>query len=340
MTKVVTFGEILLRLSPSGHNRFMQDGRFDASFGGAEANVAVSLANFGEKVSFVTKLPKDAIGDACIADLRSFDVDVNSIAFGGDRMGIYFYEKGASVRPSLILYDRKGSAFSEINKSDFDFEKIFDGADWFHFTGITPALSKNVVEVLEDAISVAKKKGIKISCDLNYRSKLWSKEEAKTVMTKLCKNVDILICNESDANDVFGIAAKDTDIVSGKISNAGYEEVSKKLKETFGFEKVAITLRKSISASVNDWSAMLYDGKESIFSKEYHLDIVDRVGAGDSFAAGLIYGIRKGYDDKKSLEFAVAASALKHTIAGDFNRVKVNEVEKLMNGDASGRVAR
>ena len=340
MGKIVTFGEIMLRLAPNGYYRFFQNDQMQATFGGGEANVAVSLANFGEDVSYVTKVPDNVVGKAAVSTLRYFNVDTNFITYGGDRLGIYFLEKGASQRGSVCIYDRKGSSISMASKSDFDWNKIFEGADWFHFTGITPALGGSLVEICEDALKAAKSKGLTISCDLNYRKKLWTKEEAKVAMTRLVKYVDICIANEEDAKDVFGIELSNSDVTKGKLNNNDYIEVAKKLKEQFDFKYVAITLRTSISASENKWSGMLYNGKEAIFSKEYDLKIVDRVGGGDSFGAGLIYSLRNKYDDKKALEFAVAASALKHSIEGDFNRVSVSEVEKLASGDASGRVQR
>ncbi|MBQ9936541.1 MAG: sugar kinase [Lachnospiraceae bacterium] len=340
MCKVVTFGEIMLRLAPNGNYRFFQQDQMQATFGGGEANVAVSLANFGLDSVYVTKLPNNAIGQAAINNLRSFGVNTTKIARGGDRVGIYYLEKGASQRGSVCIYDRAHSSISEADISDFDWDNIFEGADWFHFTGITPALSDGLVEICENACEVAKSRGVKISCDLNYRGKLWTKDKARQVMTKLAKYVDVCIANEEDAKDVFGIEAKDTDVYSGKLKKSGYIEVAQQLAENFGFEKVAITLRTSISANDNMWAAMLYDGENAFFSKEYALHIVDRVGGGDSFGAGLIYAMLNNKDEQSTIDFAVAASALKHSIEGDFNRVSVEEVEKLMCGDGSGRVQR
>ena len=340
MCKVVTFGEIMLRLAPNGNYRFFQQDQMQATFGGGEANVAVSLANFGLDSVYVTKLPNNAIGQAAINNLRSFGVNTTKIARGGDRVGIYYLEKGASQRGSVCIYDRAHSSISEADISDFDWDNIFEGADWFHFTGITPALSDGLVEICENACEVAKSRGVKISCDLNYRGKLWTKDKARQVMTKLAKYVDVCIANEEDAKDVFGIEAKDTDVYSGKLKKSGYIEVAQQLAENFGFEKVAITLRTSISANDNMWAAMLYDGENAFFSKEYALHIVDRVGGGDSFGAGLIYAMLNTKDEQSTIDFAVAASALKHSIEGDFNRVSVEEVEKLMCGDGSGRVQR
>ncbi len=340
MGRVVTFGEIMLRLAPNGYYRFFQDDQLQATFGGGEANVSVSLANFGLDSAYVTKLPSHAIGQAAVNQLRKFGVDTEFIARGGERIGIYFLEKGASQRGSVCIYDRAHSSISEADKSDFDWDKIFDGAEWFHFTGITPALGSNLVDICLDACRAAKDKGVKISCDLNYRGKLWTREEARKAMTKLCEYVDVCISNEEDAKDVFGIEAEGSDITGGKLNTDGYKSVAKQLAGKFGFEKVAITLRTSISANDNDWQGMLYDGKEYCFSKQYHLHIVDRVGGGDSFGAGLIYSLISGCSTQEAIEFAVAASALKHSIEGDFNRVSVEEVKKLAGGDASGRVQR
>ena len=340
MGKIVTFGEIMLRLAPNGYYRFFQNDQMQATFGGGEANVAVSLANYGMDASFVTKLPKHAIGQAAVDSLRYFGVDTSNITRGGDRIGIYFLEKGASQRGSVCIYDRAYSAIQQATSEDFDWDKIFEGADWFHFTGITPALGSNLVEICKEACISAKNKGVKISCDLNYRGKLWTRDEARTAMSELCKYVDVCIANEEDAKDVFGIEAENTDIYGGKLNKEGYKSVAKQLMEKFGFEKVAITLRTSISANDNDWAAMLFDGENYCFSKEYHLHIVDRVGGGDSFGAGLIYALLNGKDTKQAIEFAVAASALKHSVEGDFNRVSVSEVEKLAGGDGSGRVQR
>lgn len=340
MGKIVTFGEIMLRLAPNGYYRFFQDDQMQATFGGGEANVSVSLANYGLESAFVTKLPKHAIGQGAVNSLRALGVDTKHIVRGGDRVGIYFLEKGASQRGSVCIYDRAHSAIQEAKREDFDWDAIFEGAEWFHFTGITPALGANVVEICMDACKAAKAKGVKISCDLNYRGKLWTREEARKAMTQLCEYIDVCISNEEDAKDVFGIEAEGTDVTSGKLNKEGYKSVAKQLADKFGFEKVAITLRTSISANDNDWAGMLYDGKDYCFSKEYHLHIVDRVGGGDSFGGGLIYALTTGKSTQEAIEFAVAASALKHSIEGDFNRVTVAEVEKLAGGDASGRVQR
>lgn len=338
--KVVTFGELMLRLAPNSYYRFFQDDQLQATFGGGEANVAVSLANYGMDASFVTKLPTHAIGQAAVNSLRKYGVDTSKIVRGGDRVGIYFLEKGASQRGSVCIYDRAHSAIQEAAPSDFDWDAIFEGVDWFHFTGITPALGENLVEICREACKAAKAHGVKISCDLNYRGKLWTRDQARAAMTDLCQYVDVCISNEEDAKDVFGIEAENTDIYGGKLNKEGYKSVAKQLADKFGFEKVAITLRTSISASDNDWAAMLYDGENYCFSKEYHLHIVDRVGGGDSFGGGLIYALLSGKNTQDAVEFAVAASALKHSIEGDYNLVTVSEVEKLAGGDGSGRVQR
>ncbi len=306
----------------------------------SDLNVAVSLANFGLDSAYVTKLPVHAIGQSAVNSLRYFGVDTSKIVRGGDRVGIYFLEKGASQRGSVCIYDRAHSAIAEAKPSDFDWDSIFEGADWFHFTGITPALGGELVEICKQACIAAKAHGVKVSCDLNYRGKLWTRDEARTAMTELCKYVDVCISNEEDAKDVFGIEAEGSDIYGGKLNHDGYKSVAKQLADKFGFEKVAITLRTSLSADDNDWAAMLYDGDDYHFSKSYSLHIVDRVGGGDSFGAGLIYALLSGKDSKSAIEFAVAASALKHSVEGDFNRVSVSEVEKLAGGDGSGRVQR
>ena len=342
MSKIVTFGEIMLRLAPEGYYRFVQADKYGATYGGGEANVAISLANFGEDVSFVTKLPNHEIGQAGINYLRRFGVNTSSIVRGGERVGIYFLEKGASQRPSKVIYDRKGSSIAESYKDDFNWDEIFKDASWFHITGITPALNKNVSDICIEACKKAKEKGLTVSCDLNYRKKLWSTDEANKVMSELCKYVDICVSNEEDAYSVFGIKASNTDIENGKLNNEGYIEVAKKLVEKFNFKKVAITLRSSISANDNNWKGMLYDSekKESYFSKEYNIHIVDRVGGGDSFAAALIYSLMHNIDNQRTIELSVAASCLKHTIEGDFNMVSIEEVEKLADGDSTGRVQR
>lgn len=338
--RIVTFGEIMLRLSPEGYYRFVQANTFGVTYGGGEANVAVSLSNYGMDAAFVTKLPKNEIGQAAVNNLRQFGVDTKYIARGDGRMGIYFLEKGASQRASKVIYDRANSTIALATKEDFDWDKIFDGADWFHFTGITPALGDNVAEICMEACKKAKEKGLKISCDLNYRKKLWTREKAGEVMGKLMPYVDVCIANEEDAGDVFGIRAENTDITGGKLNHEGYRSVAEQLAKRFGFEKVAITLRTSITANDNDWAGMLYDGKDCYFSKSYRMHIVDRVGGGDSFGGGLIYAILSGKTPEQIINFAVAASCLKHSIEGDMNMVSAQEVETLAGGDGSGRVQR
>ena len=338
--KVVTFGEVMLRLAPENYLRFVQSEKYEATFGGAEANVAVSLANYGVDAAFVTKLPAHEIGQAAVNSLRKFGVDTTKIVRGGDRVGIYYCEKGASQRPSKVIYDRAHSAIAAAKAEDFDWDKIFEGVNWFHFTGITPALSDETAKITLEACKKAKEKGITISCDLNFRKKLWSKEKAGKVMGEVCKYVDYCIANEEDAKDVFGIEADNTDINTGKLDRNGYISVAKKLTERFNFKGVAITLRESLSANDNNWSAMLYTNGEAVFSKKYAMHIVDRVGGGDSFGGGLIYSLLNGYDAQKTIEFAVAASCLKHSIEGDYNMVSVAEVEALAGGNASGRVQR
>ena len=340
MKKAVTFGELMLRLAPEGYLRYVQSDKFEATFGGAEANVAVSLANYGLDVAFVSKLPAHEIGQMAVNSLRKFGVDTSKITRGGARVGIYYCEKGASQRPSKVIYDRAGSAIATAEKSDFDWESIFDGVSWFHFTGITPALSDEVADITLEALKIAKQKGITTSCDLNYRKKLWTKEKAGAVMGELCKYVDYCIANEEDAKDVFGIVSDGSDIDGGKLNREGYVSVAKKLTDRFGFKGVAITLRESKSANDNDWSAMLYTDGEAHFSKKYSMHIVDRVGGGDSFGGGLIYSLLTGANAQDAIEFAVAASCLKHSIEGDYNLVSLDEVKALAGGNASGRVQR
>ena len=342
MKKTVCFGEIMLRLCPPGYLRFVQADSFEATYGGGEANVAVSLANFGVPASFVSKLPSNELGQAAVNSLRRYGVCTEDIARGGDRIGIYFLEKGASQRPSKVLYDRKNSSLSAARPEDFDWDKIFEDADWFHFTGITPALGPNVAEITLEACKAAKSKGMKVSCDLNYRKNLWSTEEAGRVMGGLMEYVDLCIANEEDAEKVFGISAEGTDIEGGRLSRDGYKTVAAELARRFNISKVAVTLRGSVSASDNVWAAMLYDSKsgEYFFSKSYNVHIVDRVGGGDSFGGGLIYAIKSGKSGAGAIEFAAAASCLKHSVEGDFNQVSAAEVEALAGGDGSGRVQR
>ena len=338
--RIVTFGEIMMRLNPSGYLRFLHAENFEASYAGGEANVAVSLANFGMNAAFVSKVPTHEIGQCAVNALRHYGVDTENMVRGGTRLGLYFVEKGASQRASKVIYDRAGSAIACATKADFDWDAIFEGADWFHWTGITPALGGELPEICLEACKAAKAKGVKISCDLNFRKKLWTSQQANEVMSKLMPYVDVCIANEEDAKDVFGIEAENTDINSGKIDHTGYISVAKQLQQRFGCEKVAITLRGSITASDNNWAAMLYDGQQAYFSPTYTVHIVDRVGGGDSFGAGLIYALLQGKAMQDAVNFAVAASCLKHTIEHDFNLVSVAEVEALAAGNASGRVQR
>lgn len=338
--KVVTFGEIMLRLAAPGYQRIVQATSFEATYAGGEANVAVSLANYGLDAYFVTKLPNHEVGQACRSYLRKHGVKTDYIKMDGDRLGVYYLETGASQRASKVIYDRANSAIAQIKPGEMDWGTILEGAELFHFTGITPAISDSAAEVTLEALRVAKKAGVLVSCDLNFRKKLWSSEKANKVMSGLMEYVNIAIGNEEDAEKVFGIKADNTDITSGELDDTGYRQVAQKLVEKFGFQKVAITLRESYSASDNGWSALLYDGKEFYKSRKYDIHIVDRVGGGDSFCGGLLYGLLSGMDNQRALEFAVAASCLKHTIPGDFNLVSIAEVENLMYGDGSGRVQR
>ena len=340
MSKVVTMGEIMLRLSTPNFERFIQADEFDIHYGGGEANVAVSLANYGHAAEYVTAVPDNEIGECAIAALRKYNVGTAHIARCGERLGIYYLESGSAMRPSKVVYDRAHSSISTATEQEFDFDAIFADADWFHFTGITPALNDEVAEICLEACKAAKEAGVTISCDLNYRNKLWSKEKAGKVMAELCQYVDVCIANEEDAADVFGITSKGTDVTTGTVNREGYKDVAKQLADRFGFEKVAITLRESISANDNNWSAMLYDGKDYYFSKKYKMHIVDRVGGGDSFGGGLICACLNEYGPQETIEFAVAASCLKHSIEGDYNMVSMDEVLKLAGGDGSGRVQR
>lgn len=340
--KVITFGEIMMRLNPEGYYRFVQSDKFEITFAGAEANVAVSLANYGAQAAFVSKVPAHEIGQCAVNALRRFGVDTDHILRGGDRLGIYFCEKGASQRPSKVIYDRANSAIATAKANEFDWNAIFQNANWFHFTGITPALGGDLPEICLAACKAAKERGITVSCDLNYRNKLWSREDACLVMGNLMRYIDVCIANEEDAKDVFGIEAAGSDINAGKLDRDGYISVARQLVDRFNFKKVAITLRGSISASDNEWSGMLYDGetKTAVFSPTYRIHMVDRVGGGDSFGGGLIYSLCGGSDDQKAIDFAVAASCLKQTVEHDFNLVSVKEVENLAGGNASGRVQR
>lgn len=338
--KVVTFGELMMRLNPEGYLRFVQAQKLVMSFGGGEANVAVSLANYGMDAAFATKLPDNPFGVSGRNELRKYGVDTSSIVFGGPRMGIYFVEKGASQRASKVVYDRAGSSIATAKRSDFDWKKILSGATWFHFTGITPALGGELPAICLDALKYCRAHKITVSCDLNYRAKLWTKAEACGCMSKLVKYVDVLIANEADAADVFGIVGEGSDVESGKLDKAGYVSVAEQLVKRFGCKKVAVTLRTSLSAFDNKWAGMLYDGKKAYFSKEYDVHIVDRVGGGDSFGGGLIYSLANGAKAQKAIDFAVAASCLKHSVELDFNHMSVAEVEALAGGNGTGRVQR
>lgn len=338
--KVITFGELMLRLSPQAGIRLRQAVNFDVHFGGAEANVAVSLAQFGLNACFVSALPDNDLGDSAVANLRKYGVDTCFILRKGRRIGIYYLEHGHGVRPSRVIYDRTSSSVSEIEPEDVDWERIMEGVSWFHWTGITPALSGSLRETLRNGLEAARKKGITVSADLNYRKKLWSEERAGEVMTGLMPCVDILIGNEEDPLRIFGIRPKGTDVESGRLSLEGYEELTKALVDRFGFKKVAITLRESLSASENYWSACMHDGREFIQGPRYKVWVMDRVGTGDAFAAGLIFGLLSGKNDAEALAFGVAAACLKHSIWGDFNLVNAEEVERLAAGNVSGRVQR
>src|SRR5436190_6724334 len=338
--KVVTLGEIMLRLSTPDFKRFVQSDSFDVTYGGGEANVAAALCNYGLNGTFVSKVPNNAIGQSAINHLRRYGVDTQYVARGGDRLGIYFLETGAAMRASQVIYDRAGASIAEVDASEFDWDKILNGADWFHTTGITPALSDRAAALTEAALKAAKAKGITTSIDLNYRKKLWSKEKAREGMSKLCQHVDVCIGNEEDADTTLGFKAAHTDITKGELNLDGYKDVFKQMKEKFGFKFIASSLRESYSASDNGWSALVYDGKEFYHTRKYEVRIVDRVGSGDSFASGFIYGLVSGKPMKEAAEFGVGASALKHTIPGDLNHVTVKEVMDLVKGDASGRVQR
>lgn len=340
--KAVTFGEIMMRLNPEGYLRLVQSGKFEVTYAGGEANVAVSLANYGLDAAFVSRVPGHEVGQCAINALRRYGVDTRYMVRGGDRLGIYFCEKGASQRASKVIYDRAASSIAQARPEDFDWDAIFEGVDWFHWTGITPALGGDLPAICLEACKAARAKGITVSCDLNFRKKLWTSEQAGRVMGELMPYVDVCIANEEDAKDVFGIEAEGTDIMSGKLNHEGYVSVAQQLADRFGCRKVAITLRGSISATDNDWAGMLYSKEtgQACFSTTYRVHIVDRVGGGDSFGGGLIYSLMSGYDDQKAIDFAVAASCLKHTVEHDFNHVSVAEVAALAAGNASGRVQR
>lgn len=340
MGKIVTMGEIMLRLSTPGQSRFVQTDTFDINYGGGEANVAVSCANYGHEAYFVSKLPAHEIGQAAVNALRRYGVHTDFIARGGSRVGIYYLETGASMRPSKVIYDRAGSAIAEARPEDFDFDAIMEGADWFHWSGITPAISDASAECLRQACIAAKKKGVTVSCDLNFRKKLWTSEKAQSVMKPLMQYVDVCIGNEEDAELCLGFKP-DADVEGGNTEAEGYKGIFKGMMDTFGFKYVVSTLRESLSATHNGWKAMIYDGKDFYVSKHYDIDpIIDRVGGGDSFSGGIIHGLLTMDSQEEALEFAVAASALKHTIPGDFNMVSAEEVAALAGGSANGRVQR
>lgn len=341
--KVVTFGEIMLRLATSNHQRFVQASHFEATYGGGEANVAVALSGYGLESTFVTRVPSHEIGEAAIQAVQRFGVHTDYMIRGGKRLGAYFLETGASQRPSKVIYDRADSSVSEMTPDMIDWDTVFDGVDWFHWTGITPAISVNLQETLKKACQVAKSKGVQISCDLNFRSKLWTEQQAQAVMVPLMEYVDVCIANEEDAQKSLGFEAGTTHVEGANLDESGYAQLCKELKAQFNFTTVAITLRESFSATMNGWSAMLHDDQECLEptrSTRYEIHIVDRVGGGDSFASGLIYGLLNKSNSKDALEFAVAASCLKHTIPGDFNLMRVDEVEKLVQSGGSGRVER
>ncbi|HBG09689.1 PfkB family carbohydrate kinase [Candidatus Darwinibacter acetoxidans] len=337
--KVVTFGEIMLRLTPPDYKRIVQAESFEVIYGGGEANVAITLANFGLESYYVTKLPGNPLGQAALNALRRYGVNTDYIARGGERLGIYFCENGASQRPSLVIYDRAHSAIAQASPGDFDWERVFAGADWFHITGITPALSEGTAEISLQAVQAAKEHGLKVSCDLNYRAKLWSRERAGEVMSRLMQYVDVCIANEEDAEMVFGIKSG-SDISSGSINVEGFRDVAQQLMDRFGLELVGSHLRISRSASDNGWLVVLYDGSKFVQSTEYDIHIVDRVGGGDAFAGALIYALLNKFTLQEAAEFGAAASCLKQTIPGDFNHVTLAEVEALARGDGSGRVKR
>lgn len=340
MTKIVTFGEVMLRLMPEDGHRILQTNRMEATFGGGEANVAVSLGNFGEDVAYVTALPENPLGQAAINSMRYFGVDTGKILRQGDRIGVYYVEKGQSQRPTKVIYDRKNSSFAEAKRTDFDWPGIFQGCQWFHFTGITPALSGELAAACMDAVKCAKEMGVTVSCDLNYRKNLWDTEKAFATMNALMPYVDVCIANEEDAEKVLGIKAGGTDVAFGKLSYEGYKDVAAQICARYGCKAVAITLRTSVSANDNKWAGMLYDGKDYYFSKKYDIHIWDRIGGGDSFSAGLIYSMLHGFAPAVAVEFATAASCLKHSIQGDFNRTSLEEVKSLMEGNGTGRVQR
>jgi 2-dehydro-3-deoxygluconokinase len=339
--KIVLFGELMMRLSTKRHERIVQAREFDVIYSGAEANLGVALQAMGIDSYMVSSVPDNDVGEACLAYLRQFCLNLDNVKKNGFRLGIYYVETGAAQRPSTFLYNRKGSSITELRVGDYDWDAIFEGKNWFHFTGITAALADSVAEIVKEACIAAKKRGLTVSCDLNFRKNLWSKEKAREVMTGLMEYVDVLFTNEEEADTVFGIAAKETDVKTGQISAHGYENVAAQLCEKFDLRYVSISLRGSISATANDWGGMLYDGKKCYTSRKYRIDyIVDRVGGGDAYSSGIIYGIMTGQDLQETVDFAAAASCLKHSIHGDFNLVSFKEILALMSGDGSGRIQR
>jgi 2-dehydro-3-deoxygluconokinase len=338
--KVVGFGELLLRLNTSQFQRFTQAREFEVFYTGAEANTCVSLANFGMDAFVVSKVPANDIGQACINFLKGHGLNTDYIVRGGDRLGLFYLEAGASQRPSKVIYDRANSAITTLKKGEIDWKTVLQDKDWLHFSGTAPALSETMPAVVAEACQIAKQMGVTVSCDLNYRKKLWSREKAQQVMTGLMAHVDVLLCNEEDAEMVFGIKAEGVDVQSGRLDVAKYKDVARQLHQRFGCKYIAITLRESLSATINNWSGMVYDGQELYYSRRYSMHVIDRVGGGDSFGGGLIYGLLAGWGMQDVVEFAAAASCLKHSIPGDFNLVSLDEVKTLMAGDASGRVQR
>ena len=341
MPSVVTFGEIMLRLATMRRERFTQAREFEVTYGGGECNVAVSLAHFGVDASFVSAIPDNDIGQACINYVRQWGVDTSDILRQGKRLGTYYLENGAAMRASKVVYDRAASSIAEIQQGDVDWQSVFSGKDWFHFTGITPAISESAAEACDEAARIAKEMGLTVSADMNYRKNLWSPSEAQAVMRPMMRHVDVAIGNEEDAEMSLGVAPEGVDVTSGEIDASAYESVVSRLVEEFGFSQVGITLRESQSADDNDWSAIYYDGTEILLGSKYPVRIVDRVGGGDAFSAGLIYGnLQPDWSSRQRLDFAVAASALAHTFHGDFNLVSVSEVMSVAGGDTSGRVQR
>lgn len=338
--KVVGFGELLIRLGTRQFQRFTQARGFEAYYTGAEANTCVSLANFGMDAYVVSKVPANDIGQACINFLKGHGLNTDYILRGGDRLGLFYLETGASQRPSKVIYDRANSAFVTLRKGEIDWRIVLQGKDWLHFSGTAPALGPDMPEVVEEACQIARQMGVTVSCDLNYRKKLWAPDKAQRVMTGLMAYVDVLLCNEEDAEMVFGIKAQGVDVRSGRLEAEKYQDVARQLHERFGCKYIAITLRESLSATFNNWSGVLYDGAQLYRSRSYSMYVIDRVGGGDSFGGGLIYGLLTGMPLQDVIEFAAAASCLKHSVPGDFNLASLEEVKTLMAGDASGRVQR